>query len=104
MVDIEQLLLAFAIEYRREIFMPVTAVGSAATASVPKIDPVIFDFIASLLVARRDVDFSHQSDVRLCAYRSDVLVSIPIMVECGSNHFHPRRHPLDRTLRLGIAR
>jgi hypothetical protein len=67
MVDIEQLLLTFAIEYRREIFMPVTAVGSAAAASLPKIDPVIFDFIASLFVARGDIDFPHQSDMGFSA-------------------------------------
>ena len=67
MVDIEQLLFTFAIEYRCEIFMPVTAVGSAAAASLPKIDPVIFDLIASLLVARRNIDFPHQSDMGFSA-------------------------------------
>src|SRR5512132_383601 len=96
MVDIEKLLFTFSIEHRRKILMPVTAVGSAATASLPKIDPVIFGFIARTFVALRDIDFPHQSDVGFSACRLGALVSISIMVEYGSNHFHSRRHPLHR--------
>src|SRR5262245_13009029 len=96
MVDIEKLLFAFAIEGRREILMAVTAVGSTAAASLPKIDPVIFNFIASLLISLCDIDFPHQSDMGFSAWWLGALVSIPIMIERGANHFHLRWHPLDR--------
>ena len=96
MVDIEKLLFAFAIEYGREILMAVTAVGSAAAAALPKIDPVILSLVAGLLVARGDIDFPNQSDMRRTACRSDVLVNLPVMVEGSSNSFHSRRHPLHR--------
>src|SRR5215813_1363245 len=96
MVDIYKFLLALSIEHRREILMAITAVGSTAAASLPKIDPVIFDFIASLPISLRDIDFPHQSDMGFSARRLGSLVSISIMVERGANHFHLRRHPLDR--------
>ena len=89
-------IVTLEIEYGREILMAVTAVSSAAAASLPKVDPVFPSLIAGLVVARGDIDFPHQSDMWLSACRSGVLVNFPIMVEGSSNNFHSRWHPLHR--------
>src|SRR5438094_1226849 len=95
MVDIHQLFLSFFVEKRCETLVPVAAVGPAATAPLPKIDPLIFGFISSLLIALGDIDFAHKADMRLPPGRSGALINLPVVVEGRSDDFHLRRYPLD---------
>src|SRR5713226_5529848 len=83
--------------------MSVTTVGSPTAASVPKINPMISGVIASLFVAFRDIDFSHQSDVGFPSRSLDALINVPVVVERGSNDFHFRRHPLYRADACGSS-